>query len=113
MFGVWGVHRSVESVDDEHIDPMSWGVTHSPTGRGLGVAKELDFWTAVRIALALDDIALFDDILDPEEFETTPQEDVGIFLAAVGAAMHDHYVWPLNTKSICSVVGTSSDARPL
>lgn len=89
-FGAWGVHRSV-TVNNQVCDPRSWAVSHIPTGLSIGLALELSFWTAVRIARALEDTCLFlDDELSAEDGSF-------IFEASIAAGLHDHYVWPLSS----------------
>ena len=88
LFGAWAVHRSV-MVDDKVCDPDSWAVSHVPTGLSIGLALELGFWDAVRIARALDDTGVFTG-KDFDEYD-----DAFIFESAIGAALHDHYVWPM------------------
>lgn len=93
VFGDWAVHRST-GLDGihPHPDPNSWAVSHVPSGRENGLAVELEFWDAVRIARALEDacpslVVSANGIIDVDEFF--------LFEAAIGAALQDHYVWPL------------------
>lgn len=98
MFGVWAVHRAVPTdrdlIDGKDIDPTAWSVSHLPTGRSVSpFLVEPDFWMAMRVARALDDTGIFLD----EDLSSA--EDVQIFMSAIGAAMNDHYVFPIYTLS--------------
>lgn len=91
VFGSWAVHRAVGVAGIERRpDPDSWAVSHRPTGHSIGLALELGFWDAIRIALALDDagILVTSRLLD--------QETSRIFEATIGAALNDQYVWPID-----------------
>lgn len=93
VFGAWAVHPSYR-VDGvvQGPDPDAWSVTHMPTGHSMaGLVAEPLFWDAVRIARALDDSGIFsdEDIEDGVELEL-----FDILCSVVGAALHDHYVWP-------------------
>ena len=94
IFGVWAVHRS-QIVNDQWCDPQSWGVSHAPTGLSIGIALELSFWEAVRIARALEDTGVFDNAVVKDTFIVCDEEAPMIFEAAIGAALHDQYVWPM------------------
>lgn len=90
-FGSWAVHRATNLFGVRpHPHPESWAVSHVPSGCSVGIAAELTFWDAIRIARALDDTGLFPsaDLSEPD--------GCWIFEAAIGAALHDHYVWPLS-----------------
>jgi hypothetical protein len=90
QFGAWLVHRSVE-VNGARCQPDSWAVSHDPSGRSIGLALELTFWEAIRIAMALDDTGIM--VGDLSEVDS---DEIEIFKAAIGAALNDHYVWPLH-----------------
>ena len=92
VFGAWAVHRSAGVAGIlPRPDPDSWAVTHVPSGCCIGLAIELEFWDAIRIARALEDTR----ILEEHDDVSVPYDDGLIFQAAIGAALHDHYVWPL------------------
>lgn len=92
VFGAWAVHQATGVAGFEpRPDPKSWGVSHVPTGCSIGLALELGFWDAVRIARALDDTGIAPRV------DLAGQDMREIFEAAIGAALHDHYVWPMPT----------------
>lgn len=89
VFGAWAVHRAVPVDGCTSPDPDTWAVSHIPTGTSIGLVLEISFWDAIRVARALEDTGVFpDDSLDCEDGSM-------IFQSAIGAAMSDHYVWPL------------------
>lgn len=96
VFGVWAVHRSVPVISVVITpDPKAWSVSHIPSGLSLaGYVAEPYFWDAIRVARALDDAGV---LLAVEEFSCI--ESMQIAQSAVGAALNDHYVWPLTTEA--------------
>ena len=64
-----------------------WTVGHAASGYAAPWDEDLTFWDALRVARALDDA--YPD-LDLEDPPTTDQVE-----AVVGAAMADHYVFPI------------------
>jgi len=99
LFGAWAVHRSPQLVGFARIDPDSWQVSYVPTGQALGIAAEFGFWDAIRIARALEDT----ELLSSGDLSEIDEDVCCIFEAAVGAALHDHYVWPIYaiTEEVC------------
>jgi hypothetical protein len=91
VFGDWGVHQQPAMVGDQRTDPAMWAVSHLPTGHNIGVALDLTLWESVRIARALDDADPFPDGL----FDASDDEGPWVALSAIGAALNDHYVWPI------------------
>lgn len=93
VFGAWAVHRSI-SIKDLILrpSPSAWNVSHVPTGTALAqFVAEPSFWEAIRIARALDDSGLYQTARSVK----VADDDYYVLLAVVGAALHDHYVWPL------------------
>lgn len=98
VFGVWAVHRGTCKSSEPRLvpPPDSWSVSHLPTGMSALPDHFDDFWSCIRVARALEDSGVFrtkKSVLSPDLEETC------LFFSIVGAALSDHYVWPLGTTS--------------
>jgi hypothetical protein len=111
VFGVWAVHRSVHVSGVITIpDPLLWCISHVPTGKSMaGFVGELDFWTAVRVARALEDSNPFPD----DDLPSSDEDAAWIAYSVIGAALNDHYVWPLTAYVVLTSAAPSvgSDLR--
>lgn len=107
VFGVWAVHRSVHVIEVITTpDSSLWCISHVPTGRSMAeFVGENDFWTSVRVARALEDSnpCPDDDLLNYDE------DAWWVVCSAVGAALNDHYVWPLTTSATSAAPSPSAD----
>lgn len=82
VFGVWAVHRSVHVIEVITTpDPSLWCISHVPTGRSMA------------------------------EFvgENDDEDAWWVVCSAVGAALNDHYVWPLTTSATSAAPSPSAD----
>jgi len=93
-FGAWAVHRAVP-VDGvmTTVATDAWAVSHVPTGMAIGWwLAEPTFWDAVRVALALHDSHLFPDA---HAVDASTLDESCCLQAVIGAALQDHYVFPV------------------